>query len=822
MKKRTIAVIVAVLLCGLLIFDSTRSMAGTGKDADNKNENISESGKADNGSGDRDLLETVLGSVDGDLAGSDDKEADFEKDETVYIITGADGSAQKVIVSDWLKNNAKAARIEDVSNLEGIENVKGDEEFLENTNGKGSWNANGNDIYYQGSSDRELPVTMKISYFLDGKEISPAELAGKSGRVRIRFDYMNDQYETAQINGQDEKIYVPFAMMTGVILDDEVFSNVEVTNGRVINDGSRTVAIGLALPGLKENLALTDNKLEIPDYFELVADARDFRLETTMTVATNSLFNNLLSTGLNSDDNEGDINIDGSMEELTGAMAQLMDGADAVYEGLRALSDATGELSDGVGRIADGAAAVAGGASDVNNGAAQVADGAAQLAEGLATLNANSDALKDGAEQVFTTLLATAGEQLTAAGLAVPEMTVDNYAEVLNGVIASLDDTQVYAQALDAVTTAVEEKSGYITEQVTAAVQAEVENGVKAAVRAEVENKVSDAVKAQVEAKVTAAVKAEVSAKAEAAVRDGVKAQVIAAAAGMDAESYAKALEAGLIDAESAAAIEAATDAKMASDELKAMVSGKLDEQMNSDEIQALIAVKTDEQMKSDEAASIISANIEEQMASEQVAATIEKLTAAKMAEEEIQTMILNNVEEQKQKAISENMAGEEVQTKLAAASAGAQKVIALKASLDSYNAFYLGIGSYTDGVAQAAAGAAGLKEGSKKLADGTATLAAGAKALSEGADTLSGRMPEFKSGVDRLRDGAGDLSDGLKAFNEQAVEKLVDLINGDLKGVADRLKATATVSGNYKNYSGIADDMDGEVKFIYRSEAIK
>ncbi len=825
--------IVAVVLCGLMIFDSTRTMAYGTAGKDNKETS-------------KETTVTVKTTADPNEEDKDSKPG-VEKDETVYIITGADGTAEKVIVSDWLKNNGKYARISDVSALEDIENVKGDEEYLENGPEAGSWNADGNDIYYQGRSSKELPAGIKISYYLDGKQISPEELAGKSGKVRIRFDYENNRYETVEINGKTEKIYVPFAMLTGVLLDDSVFSDVEVTNGKIINDGNRTVAVGFALPGLKENLGLTNEKIDIPDYFELTADVTDFKLEATMTVATNTLFNRIDPDKL---EGEKDIDFQGSADELTDAMNKLMNGSDELYEGLKKLNDATGELSDGVDKLANGAVQIADGAAAADNGAAQVADGAAQLSDGLATLDSNSAALNDGAKQVFVSLLATAQEQLTAAGLEVPGMTIDNYAEVLNGVIASLDEDNVYGQALAAVTAAVEEKNDYIEEQVRAAVEAEVSKGVEAAVREEVEKKVTEAVTGQVAASVEAAVteqvtakvdeavKAEVAAKVEATVREAVRAQVIAAVTGMDMQAFAQAQEAGLVDAQSVAAIDAAVTAKMDTDELKATVTAKTDEQMKSaevqalitgktaeqmaaDEVKAIISAKTAEQMASDEVKAIISTKTEEQMVSEEVTATVTGLIEQKMAGEDIQALIAQNVDAQKQKAITDNMAGEEVQSKLAAASAGAQKIIALKTSLDSYNTFYLGIGSYTDGVAKAAKGAASLKAGSAELSQGISALSEGAAALSEGAGTLNGRMPELRKGVGELCDGSKALADGLKEFDEKAVEKLVNLVNGDLKGIADRLKATADVSRRYNNYSGISDEMDGEVKFIYRTGSI-
>ena len=197
-----------------------------------------------------------------------------EKNETVYVLSGADGSVQRIIVSDWLKNMASAQNITDASSLLDIENVKGDESY---TAGDDSiiWDADGQDIYYRGSSSEELPVGVKISYKLDGKEMSPESLAGKSGKITIRFDYTNSAYEMKKINGKEEKIFVPFAMLTGMILDNDIFRNVEVTNGKLINDGMRSVVAGAAFPGLQDSLGLDKNDLEIPEYIEITADVTE-------------------------------------------------------------------------------------------------------------------------------------------------------------------------------------------------------------------------------------------------------------------------------------------------------------------------------------------------------------------------------------------------------------------------------------------------------------------------------------------------------------------------------------------------------------------
>ena len=164
--------------------------------------------------------ENTVGSLQDELMGNISvNEKEIGKEETVYVIADSTGKEQKVIVSDHLINNDNKATIGDASTLTDIENVKGDETFTQNGT-KLVWQADGNDIYYQGTSTGQLPVSQKITYSLDGKEISPEELAGKSGKVTIRFDYTNNEKVKANIGGKEEEICVPFVALSGMVLGD--------------------------------------------------------------------------------------------------------------------------------------------------------------------------------------------------------------------------------------------------------------------------------------------------------------------------------------------------------------------------------------------------------------------------------------------------------------------------------------------------------------------------------------------------------------------------------------------------------------------------
>lgn len=321
---------------------------------------------------------------------TDGEETTVDKEETVYVVADPDGTPNEVIVSDWLKNHSGAATLEDVSDLKDIENVKGDETFTQGADGALTWQADGNDIYYQGTTDKELPIDMKMTYYLDGKEISPEDLAGKSGKVTIRMDYTNKEKT-------EDGVYVPFTAVTGMMLNKN-FTNVEVTNGKVVSDGNNQVVVGFAFPGLSESLDLDSKDLEdieIPDYVEVTADVEDFSLDMTMTFVMSDILQEL--------DVDQDIDLSGiedAIDSLSDASNQLVDGSKELADGTGSLVDGVKAYTNGVSTLKSGIGAYTDGVSQVKSGVDAYTDGVAQVAGGTKQLADKSGDLKDGITQL--------------------------------------------------------------------------------------------------------------------------------------------------------------------------------------------------------------------------------------------------------------------------------------------------------------------------------------------------------------------------------------------------------------------------------------
>ena len=263
------------------------------------------------------------------------------KDETVYVLCGGDSSVKKVIVSDWLKNTGALSDLTDISSLTDIENVKGDESFSRSGD-ELDWDADGSDIYYRGTSDRDLPVDVIMTYFLDGREVSPEEITGKSGHVTIRWRYLNRTKVTKDIGGKATEIYVPFMAASAAVFDSDTFLNAEVKNGRLISDGSRLIAVGAGFPGLAQSLALDSIDgldIEIPDSFEISGDVTDFRMNTSVTLVSDKFFAD------SSVSDDMDVNgIADRLRELAEGADRLADGTAKLFDGINELDEKSGEL----------------------------------------------------------------------------------------------------------------------------------------------------------------------------------------------------------------------------------------------------------------------------------------------------------------------------------------------------------------------------------------------------------------------------------------------------------------------------------------------
>ena len=463
-KGITAAAMVMVLVVCLLVpayAENKQNSTGTGTEIST---DVSEEEAAEASDSEKDAT---------DNDGVTDSQADqVDKAETVYVKSNADGTARKVTVKDVLKNPGEGKTIEDQSDLKDIKNTEGEEEYTQRGDTL-TWENKGEDISYEGTTDKELPVKTEIQYFLDGKEIKPEKLAGKSGKVTIRFNYENQTSQTVQVKGKDVETVTPFAVLSTVMLSEDHFSNIQVKNGKLVDMDGQTVVVGYAFPGLQESLNLTDYEatkdVEIPDYVEIQADATDFQLDFTATVVTNGLFKNLEEDDLKDLDDLKD-----SAEKFQDASNKLIDGAGQLLSGSETLQNYIKQYTDGVKAVDQGIGTLQSGVAALKENTAALQSGAAAVSDGLGQIAAVLDQ-SDAIDQI-----ASAGEQIQqyaggvqqAIGAAQAGLqTVD-----WNGVEQSAEDkakeqvTAATKEALANVDGLSEEEKSQIAEQIASQV----------------------------------------------------------------------------------------------------------------------------------------------------------------------------------------------------------------------------------------------------------------------------------------------------------------------------------------------------------------
>ncbi len=281
----------------------------------------------------------------------------LEKEERGEADADANGNVKELTISVRLIDPEEGDLIEDHTTLSDIRNTNGDERFALSDDGKLLFENFGKDIIYEGKSEETLPVSVKVTYYLDGKETAPADMEGKAGHVKIRFDYENREKRTVTVEDDDDEdqkaeekeyeeyeVYVPFICMSGVVLDDEDFENAEVKNGDLMRMDDTILAYGQAYPGWEESLRADESKHtdKLPDYVEIEADTDDFSIGFTATVVT---------TGFFSEDEEEDE--EAETDELLDFLGILEKDDNDVKDRVEMLAGAFKPLRDTGDRITD-------------------------------------------------------------------------------------------------------------------------------------------------------------------------------------------------------------------------------------------------------------------------------------------------------------------------------------------------------------------------------------------------------------------------------------------------------------------------------------
>lgn len=853
-KKYVIRIIAGVLVVGMVGTGVSTANVFAAKTAQESTESTESTEKDSKKSDtkDSDAESKLKDALDDSIKFS---EKEIGKEETVYVLADSTGKERKVIVSDHLINDGNKDTIEDASDLKDIENVKGDETFKQDGS-KLTWQADGNDIYYQGTSTKETPVSQTITYSLDGKEVKPEELAGKSGKVTIRFDYTNNETVKTKIDGKEEEIYVPFAAISGMVLDDS-FSNVKVTNGKVISDGKNNIVVGYALPGLKESLDVDDSDFDgdvsIPDYVEVTADVENFSLSTTMTVVMNA-------TNFISKDGDADLSeVDDMLDTLTDATDQLKDGSGELADGVDTLKSKMGEFKDGVGTLKngikdytdgastlstgigtlksgvdtlagsvptlisgvgtlkDGSASAAKGASSLKDGAGTLKKGAKDVSTGANTLSKGASDLSTGANTLFTGVndLSTGADTLStgASDLSTGADTLAAGASSLN------TGVQTLAKGVKDLNTAVNGGETTLAGGASA-VSAGVDTLVgKLGDMATTLQTKKDQINANLQANGTSIENAQATIEslksAQSNLMNGIAmysanptsataifTQVGQVLGGVSINSVDDAMTVAVSLSDKIATIGQAQGAVSAIDEAASQISDPTTQAQ-------LTALQAGAKQVADGAAQASGAI-------STMAGKMDDLTSGS-------GQVAQGASDLATGAGTLKKGAGDLATGAGQVADGATTLHKGASDLsDGLNTLDGGIGQLKEKAGSLATGAEQLKSGTDQLASGASTLVSNNEKLNDGAGTLSDGTDAIIDGVGELSDGAHKLADGITEFSEDGIDEIINSYNGDIEPLVDRIQAVLDAGADYQTYTDIADGVNGSVKFIIKTDAVK
>lgn len=857
--------------------------------------------------------------------------AGVSKEETVYVNADASGNTTDVTVSNWLKNGENADSLKDSTQLQDIENVKGDETYS-GTGSAMTWQANGSDIYYQGKTDKELPVSVNLKYFLDGVEMPPEELPGKSGKLKIQIAYENKAKTSMKVNGKEETAYSPFVMVTGLILPDEHFSNVAIDNGKVISDGSKNIVIGIAMPGLKESLKLSEDQekeFTLPENLEITADVTDFTMQSTFTVAMADVLSQLdIADAANFDE------LSDSLDELEDAALKLVDGSSSLQEGAETLKDKYGEFDEGIGTLKDGIQQLNGGAKKLDSGIDAYTDGAKKLDEGIqkylgskGVMTGKVTEYKNGVNSVvsgvekYTKGASTLAEGITeyvkgeqqlaegakaleplVSGLGQISGAIDQMNAALDGQGSAEEDIRAASQALAAGTKQLQDSLanlGELTGQVDAlaaqgnqlikdaqSLSSTMETAVAAPAGTLITegqklagqltsiqsmlNSLQDQAKtavSQAAGQAVSEVNAQVadrnsqlasSKEAVSAAVSGANSQIQSARSVLDAQIKA-AQDRG--DDELAASLKSARDSLQdvsvdtsgiaALDHVAAPEISISMPAVDTEALKGTLANMASALQTLQAAANALPSQLAD-MQQKLAALTQAEIPTAPMASLQTGVQTINAGMQGLNGAIgtlSSSVAALKSQTAaLPAAGKGVGVLLAGFDTLGSNNqALTAGAAEIrrnapvlTKGVQTLQNGTNQLESGisrlSKQLSLGASTLVSNNAALTEGSDTLLSGVDELfqgagtlqdgsvqvKDGIVQLSDGAKELADGMKEFDEEGTSKLQETVEDELGTILDRIEALGSDVCTYDSFSGKADGMESNVKFVIETDAIE
>lgn len=807
---------------------------------------------------------SVMMGVTPAFAANGTSNSEVYKEETVYVNAKASGKTDKVTVSNWLKNSGSVSgNLEDESTLSDIKNVKGDEKYTADGD-KLTWSTDSEDIYYQGTTDKKLPVSVKLKYYLDGKEMKPSELKGKSGHLKITVDYKNNEKKNVSVDGKDTEVYTPFVMMTGMILPNETFSNVTIDNGKIISDGNKNIVVGFGMPGLKDSLNLSSeesDKVTIPESLSIEADVKDFTMSSTYTVALSDLLDDM-----NMDDIADVDDLQTALDDLEDAALQLVSGSDTLADGAGTLADGVNTYTEGVDTLNAGIqkylgsnGELSGSVTEYVNGVNKVVKGVQDYTDGVNTLADGVSSYVDGEKQ-----LAAGASQLTqlSTGLKKVQSAIAKMEASTDGKGKDREDIKVASSELAAGTQALEDSLGTkqvqaLMAQVGSMVQTgneliaqteQLESGMQKGVAEPVTNIVKELTVLQKELDGLNTQLTNLKTTCESKVTelntaiDDYNNKVAAAknAANTSSEKISQSIQALEIQKSKASSdaekqqlqqsIDALKNAKTAADGLKNVntvekASISIDNIDTSDITKGIITLTGNLQTASKTMEGLGSQLGEMQTKLDTITAAKDKIPADQLNSLTSNITKLNAGMQGLDAGISELAAGistldSETSAQFPTAIQGITALNKGFAQLSGYNdSLVSGANKLKSNSPTLVAGVNTLQSGTNQLASGLNTLGS---QMSSGSATLAANSGALRSGASELQSGAKELAEGMAKFDKEGTSKLKSTIEDELGDVIDRIDVLTSEDCKYNTFSGKDKAMDGNVKFVIETDAIE
>ncbi len=762
-----------------------------------------------------------------------------EKTETVYSVLNSDGSISDTIVSSWLHDEDGINNIKETLNLTDVKNIKSNEKPSKDGNTY-TWNAKGNDVYYEGTATKQLPVSVKIRYELDGQEMSAKDMEGKSGHLKLMISFTNNYSEVKNINGKSIVIHPSYLAGGMLNMSTGKFSNVKCESGKIVNDGTNEMLAFANIPGLNETLKSAgldkvNNQLGISDDVTVEADVNDFDLGSIMVGMTNEID---LASEL------GDI---GSVSELT-------DGIDQLIEADNQLIDGSKQLYDGTTQLKEQAAPLTGSSDQVRQlsaGAIQLNDGVKALQTGISQYTAGASAINEGINQLYAIPqgaaqisegITTYKTQSLVSGIDDLSAGLDTFRQKVNAGLSSADTTAMMKQ-LDDASAVLNKMSG------TLDTDADIVSGLNKAMQ---DAKISDTLAKLKYVKETqlpalqAAINKQISTNKDAYTKNKEVLKNFNTDFNSTKQSMLDSIDATIRALEAAKGTTSTSTTSVTDEEGNTTSSETSTTTVNNGAIDDQIA-KLQEQRKQVEALTTTShGELQEFVDMSNTLEQLDTLLGGVLDGANSLTRTLESAGGKigkLQSDVSESLKMiSELKSTLEKTDLSSLKTMG-KTINDAIDDLQKGTSGLRDGAklvassvdalqVQSKAGIDKIKAGTTQLTSNNATLNGGASALSQATGTLagqSGTFNEMADGLDTLgkafetlNSGAKQLYEGNEQFKSEGLDQLkekVDLGVGELETLQSVIDEIKAMNKEYASYSGAPEGATVTSRYVFRTK---